>query len=102
MEAINAEDLDNRCYTQDDLGKGLGPGVVAILIAYNGRVTAFNIAMWAWVPCAIFQAMTAWTLSYDEKNLQKQLARAVGDSKDAAMVESQLEGSALSSDKLVQ
>ena len=57
----------------------MGPGVVALLIRAYGRVEAFNIAMWAWVPCAVFQAMFALTLDKDEQSLQKQLSAVASD-----------------------
>jgi hypothetical protein len=61
--------------TQDDLGKGLGPGLVALLIAATDRVTAFNIAVWSWAPCAAFQSMLLFTLAHDEATLQEVLQR---------------------------
>ena len=65
--------------SQDDLGKGLGPGLVALLISGTNRVTAFNIAVWAWAPCAFFQLMLLFTLAEDEQTLQEVLQQQSND-----------------------
>jgi hypothetical protein len=65
--------------SQDDLGKGLGPGLVALLISGTNRVTAFNIALWAWAPCAFFQLLLLFTLSEDEQTLQEALQQQSND-----------------------
>lgn len=37
----------------DDLGKGLGPGAVAVLISALGRKQAFSLAVAGWLPCGL-------------------------------------------------
>jgi hypothetical protein len=68
--------------SQDDLGKGLGPGLVALLISGTNRVTAFNIAVWSWAPCAFFQLMLLFTLAEDEETLQEALQQRSNDRDD--------------------
>ena len=43
--------------TLDDVGKGLGPALVSLLVADLGRTAAFNIAVFMWAPCGIIQGM---------------------------------------------
>ena len=63
--------------TVDDLGKGLGPALVAVLISSVGRETAFNIATAGWVPCGILVLGTALTLKKDEAAMQERLERTL-------------------------
>ena len=37
----------------DDLGKGFGPALVAVLITALGRQAAFNLSVLGWLPCGI-------------------------------------------------
>ena len=37
--------------TLDDLGKGLGPAIVAVMISGLGRESAFFWATAGWIPC---------------------------------------------------
>ena len=53
--------------TLDDLGKGLGPALVAALISRLGRSQAFNISAAGWIPCGLLLLLTGFTLSHDEQ-----------------------------------
>jgi MFS family permease len=57
----------------DDLGKGLGPAIVSLLIPKWGRLTAFNISLGGWILCAVFLGLLAFTIRPDEEALIKQL-----------------------------
>jgi len=57
----------------DDLGKGLGPAIVAIIISHVGRTAAFNISIAGWVPCGLLLLGTAATLEKDEIAMQHRL-----------------------------
>jgi sugar phosphate permease len=57
----------------DDLGKGLGPAIVSLLIPKWGRLTAFNISLGGWILCAVFLGLLAFTIRSDEEALIKQL-----------------------------
>ena len=37
----------------DDLGKGVGPALVAVLITALGRQLAFSLSIAGWVPCGL-------------------------------------------------
>lgn len=37
----------------DDLGKGLGPAIVALLITALGRQLAFSLSIAGWIPCGL-------------------------------------------------
>ena len=63
--------------TLDDLGKGLGPALVAALISHVGRTTAFNISTAGWVLCGILLLSTAFTLEHDEAAMQHRLKNTV-------------------------
>lgn len=58
----------------DDLGKGLGPAIVSLLIPEWGRLTAFNISLGGWILCAVFLGLLAFTIRPDEEALLEQLA----------------------------
>jgi len=58
----------------DDLGKGLGPALVSLLIPKWGRLTAFNLSLGGWILCAVFLGLLAFTIRPDEEALIKQLA----------------------------
>jgi hypothetical protein len=51
----------------DDLGKGLGPAIVSLLIPSLGRVTAFNLSLGGWFLCAFFLFCMAFTIAGDEE-----------------------------------
>ena len=91
---------DSRCSrcvqaTLDDLGKGLGPALVAALISVTSRVTAFNIAISGWFPCGLMMVLAGCTAGPDEELVQRKLARVAagvlpGD--DGFLATSTLEG----------
>jgi hypothetical protein len=37
----------------DDLGKGVGPALVAVLITALGRQLAFSLSIAGWIPCGL-------------------------------------------------
>lgn len=37
----------------DDLGKGMGPALVAVLITALGRQLAFSLSIAGWIPCGM-------------------------------------------------
>lgn len=57
----------------DDLGRGLGPVIVAGFISQLGRQTAFNVAVAGWVPCGLLLCCLVFTMRKDEENMQRQL-----------------------------
>lgn len=57
----------------DDLGKGLGPAIVAAIISKVGRTTAFNISVAGWIPCGMLLLGTALTLESDEGAMDHRL-----------------------------
>jgi len=61
------------CIT-DDVGKGFGPFISAMLIAWFGRLTAFNVCICLWAACAVLLAAMALFLEMDERRMQAQLA----------------------------
>jgi predicted MFS family arabinose efflux permease len=61
----------------DDLGKGVGPVVVAGLIGSLGRTKAFNLAVGGWIPCGFLILGLVLTMRRDEKRAQEALALAV-------------------------
>lgn len=63
--------------TLDDLGKGLGPALVAAVISWAGRRAAFNIAICGWIPCGIMMMAAAWYVQDDEAAMQQRLQRVV-------------------------
>lgn len=50
----------------DDLGKGMGPAVLALAVRRFGRRATFAWAMLGWLPCAFICGATAWTVVADE------------------------------------
>ncbi|MBW1877085.1 MAG: MFS transporter [Deltaproteobacteria bacterium] len=58
----------------DDLGKGLGPAIIAVLIASFGRLTAFHVANLFWVFCGIALLVSMRYFPRDEAALQERLA----------------------------
>lgn len=61
----------------DDLGKGLGPGLVAIIITKVGRTKAFNIATCGWIPCGILLLCTSFTIRKDEDDMQHRMQKSI-------------------------
>ena len=59
----------------DDLGRGLGPVLVAAMISRLGsRRAALNAALLGFFPCALMQAALSLTLRRDEAAVQARLA----------------------------
>lgn len=54
----------------DDLGRGAGPVLIAHGIRRWGRRDTFACAMLAWLPCALLNGATAFTVSADERLAQ--------------------------------
>jgi hypothetical protein len=61
----------------DDVGKGLGPFIVALFISAVGRQAAFNMAVAGWVPCALLMLGLCFTMRRDEAAMQKRLQRSM-------------------------
>lgn len=61
----------------DDVGKGLGPGAVAVLISRMGRQTAFNVAILGWLPCGGLLAACCSAIAQDEDAMQHRLTMKV-------------------------
>jgi predicted MFS family arabinose efflux permease len=61
----------------DDLGKGLGPALVAAIITNVGRTVAFNISALGWIPCGALLFGTAYTISKDEDAMQGRLKMSI-------------------------
>lgn len=59
----------------DDLGRGLGPVIVAGFITQLGRVGAFNISVGGWILCGVLLCFLALTIRKDEALMQKQLTQ---------------------------
>ncbi|KAL6755542.1 major facilitator superfamily domain-containing protein [Haematococcus lacustris] len=57
----------------DDLGKGLGPFLVAWFIKSLGRQGAFNLSIGGWVPCGLLLTSLVFTLRKDEAAMQRRL-----------------------------
>lgn len=50
----------------DDLGKGLGPAIVSVIVAQLGREQAFTVAILSWILCGLILLAMAWTVRADE------------------------------------
>jgi predicted MFS family arabinose efflux permease len=61
----------------DDLGKGLGPALVAVLISSVGRTAAFNISTAGWIPCGLLLLSASMTLAKDEAAMQHRLKASI-------------------------
>lgn len=57
----------------DDLGKGLGPALVSMLITTFDRQTAFNISLGGWVIGGIISLFIIIFVAADEEKIQQQL-----------------------------
>jgi hypothetical protein len=61
--------------TFDDFGRGLGPVFVAKLItSMGGRTPAFNIGVFGWILCGLFNLCMFCTVRKDERNVQTTIA----------------------------
>lgn len=70
-------------YSQiDDVGKGGGPALVALLIVTMGRRVAFNVAFSFWFLCAIFLACIAFTVEQDVQLQQRDVLEALDANND--------------------
>jgi len=63
--------------TLDDLGKGLGPVIVASMISSLGRESAFFWATSGWIPCGVLLMLAACTLELDESDMQSRMRKTV-------------------------
>ena len=63
--------------TLDDLGKGLGPAIVASMISGLGREQAFFWATAGWIPCGAMLILICYTLEEDEREMQQRLRQTV-------------------------
>ena len=59
--------------TLDDVGKGLGPYINAIMIAYLGRKESFNYSLIGWVFCGASLIACTFTMRKDEIVMQEDL-----------------------------
>ena len=57
----------------DDLGRGLGPFFIGLLIASLGRVGAFHVANLLWVVCGVLLVLMSRSFPRDELALAKRL-----------------------------
>lgn len=61
----------------DDLGKGLGPAMSAVILAITpDRALALAISILFWIPCSLFWIMIFKNYEKDEKNMHEELAHA--------------------------
>ncbi|CAM9521048.1 unnamed protein product [Ectocarpus sp. 12 AP-2014] len=58
----------------DDLGKGLGPAMVSLIVASRGREDAFTLAILGWLACGTMLLAMALTVHRDEQKVQCHLA----------------------------
>ncbi|CAB1112629.1 unnamed protein product [Ectocarpus sp. CCAP 1310/34] len=58
----------------DDLGKGLGPAMVSLVVASRGREDAFTLAILGWLACGTMLLAMALTVHRDEQKVQCHLA----------------------------
>ena len=63
------------CYSQvDDIGKGLGPVFIAgLIVVFNGRQIAFNVAFSMWFICGLFLLMMKGTIEKDAETASRQM-----------------------------
>lgn len=67
--------------TLDDLGKGLGPAIVASMISGLGRESAFFWATAGWIPCGAMLIFISSTLEEDERRMQDRLRHTITSGK---------------------
>jgi len=65
----------------DNLGKGVGPVVISLLIVHFGRLWAFNIANLFWLVCGVGLLAMMITFPKDEAALIKTLGERAADMK---------------------
>lgn len=59
----------------DDFGKGLGPFFVSLLIVqFEGRLPAFNLGVFGWILCGVFNLAIFFTVAADERAVQMALS----------------------------
>ena len=63
----------------DNLGKGVGPVVISMLIVHFGRLWAFNIANLFWLVCGAGLLVMMITFPRDEAALMKTLGERAAD-----------------------
>ena len=56
----------------DDLGKGLGPALVSLLITSSDRQTAFNISLIGWIVGGLLSLAIMIFVAKDEESVQHQ------------------------------
>jgi MFS family permease len=62
----------------DDFGKGLGPFYVSLLIVhFGGRLPAFNLGVFGWILCGVFNLAIFFTVARDERAVQLTLTAAM-------------------------
>ena len=60
----------------DDLGKGLGPALSAIILTLvPERTTALSISILFWIPCALFWLPIVLYFKKDELNVRESLVQ---------------------------
>ncbi|CAN0436311.1 unnamed protein product [Ectocarpus fasciculatus] len=59
----------------DDLGKGLGPAMVSLVVASRGREDAFTLAILGWLACGTMLLAMALTVHRDEQKVWLLLLR---------------------------
>lgn len=62
----------------DDLGKGLGPFFVGLLVLIMPQTMAYNVAVLFWLPCAFFWLLMAKTMLHDEGVVTETLRKRAG------------------------
>lgn len=67
--------------TLDDLGKGLGPAIVAFMISGLGRESAFFWATAGWIPCGAMLTLICNTIEGDERAMQDRLRQTIASEK---------------------
>lgn len=50
----------------DDVGRGLGPALVASWVRALGRTDAFKLGILFWLPCGLFCLLMTCTISQDD------------------------------------
>ncbi|GAX82743.1 hypothetical protein CEUSTIGMA_g10169.t1 [Chlamydomonas eustigma] len=74
----------------DDLGKALGPFIVALFItALGSQERAFNLAICSWIPCGMLILLLVFCMRRDEDEVQ---ARLVENTREYSQVPTQEDG----------
>ena len=60
----------------NDLGMGLGPAIIALLVAWQGRLVALNVANGFWLLAGLLLFGVVRTFPRDERRMQQGLACA--------------------------